>query len=141
MLQSNINICYPPQTSAPHRQMGSAGPQLMFTFENQFFRHQACYGLLPARPGQSCQAIHLGMLVSGCPLTLPQNYVFTTLQYWRSVLGHSVCDWVQIQSLYKCPHTPRIKPWNEEASNNHNSFKFLYQVAFFIFEYLFGILR
>jgi hypothetical protein len=28
-----------------------AGPQLMFTFNNRFFRNQACYSLLPARPG------------------------------------------------------------------------------------------
>ncbi len=28
----------------------SAGPQLVFTFNNRFFRHQARYSLLPARP-------------------------------------------------------------------------------------------
>ncbi len=28
-----------------------AGPQLMFTLNNRFFRHQACYSLLPAKPG------------------------------------------------------------------------------------------
>jgi hypothetical protein len=124
--------------------MGSAGPQLMFTFGNRFFCHQGCYGLLPASPGyMSCQAKRLGMLISGCPLTLPQNYVFITLQYWRSVFGHSVCDWDQIQNLYyKCLHTIRIKPRNEEASNNHNGFKFRYQVSFLcFFGYLFGILR
>jgi hypothetical protein len=28
-----------------------AGPQLVFTLKNRFFRHQACYSLLPAKPG------------------------------------------------------------------------------------------
>ncbi len=28
-----------------------AGPQLAFTLNNRFFRHQACYSLLPAKPG------------------------------------------------------------------------------------------
>jgi hypothetical protein len=28
-----------------------AGPQLLFTLNNWFFRHQACYSLLPAKPG------------------------------------------------------------------------------------------
>jgi hypothetical protein len=28
-----------------------AGAQLVFTLNNQFFRHQACYSLLSARPG------------------------------------------------------------------------------------------
>jgi hypothetical protein len=27
------------------------GPQLVFTLDNRFFRHQACYSLLPAKPG------------------------------------------------------------------------------------------
>jgi hypothetical protein len=74
------------------------------------------------------------MLVGGCPPDLPQKYVFITVQYWRSVFGHSLCDWDQIQNLYyKCLHTIRIEPRNEEASNNHNGFKFLYKVAFLYF--------
>jgi hypothetical protein len=28
-----------------------AGLQLVFTLNNRFFRHQACYSLLPAKPG------------------------------------------------------------------------------------------
>ncbi len=28
-----------------------AGPQLVFTLNNRFFRHQACYSLLSAKPG------------------------------------------------------------------------------------------
>ncbi len=47
-----------------------AGPQLVFTFENWFFRHRVCYeyNRLPARPGyMSCQAKILGLLVSGQP--------------------------------------------------------------------------
>jgi hypothetical protein len=28
-----------------------AGPRLVFTLNNWFFRHQACYSLLPAKPG------------------------------------------------------------------------------------------
>jgi hypothetical protein len=28
-----------------------ARPQLVFTLNNRFFRHQACYSLLPAKPG------------------------------------------------------------------------------------------
>ncbi len=28
-----------------------AGPQLLFALNNRFFRHQACYSLLPAKPG------------------------------------------------------------------------------------------
>jgi hypothetical protein len=28
-----------------------AGSQLVFTLNNRFFRHQACYSLLPAKPG------------------------------------------------------------------------------------------
>ncbi len=28
-----------------------AGPQLVFTLNNRFFRHQACYSLLPGKPG------------------------------------------------------------------------------------------
>jgi hypothetical protein len=28
-----------------------AGPQLVFTLNIRFFRHQACYSLLPAKPG------------------------------------------------------------------------------------------
>jgi hypothetical protein len=28
-----------------------ASPQLLFTLNNRFFRHQACYSLLPAKPG------------------------------------------------------------------------------------------
>ncbi len=38
-----------------------AGPQLVFTFDNRFFRH-LCYSLLPARSGyMSCQAKRLYM--------------------------------------------------------------------------------
>ena len=37
-----------------------AGPQLVFTLNNRFFRHQACYSLLPAKPGeQADRAISL----------------------------------------------------------------------------------
>jgi hypothetical protein len=28
-----------------------AGPQVVFTLNNRFFRHQAFYSLLPAKPG------------------------------------------------------------------------------------------
>jgi hypothetical protein len=28
-----------------------AGPQLVFTLNNRYFRRQACYSLLPAKPG------------------------------------------------------------------------------------------
>ncbi len=43
-----------------------AGPQLVFTVDNRFFHHQACYSLL-ASPGHhmACQAKSLCMLVSG----------------------------------------------------------------------------
>jgi len=42
-----------------------AGPQLVLTFDNRFIRHQACYSLLPARPGyMSWKAKRLGVLVS-----------------------------------------------------------------------------
>jgi hypothetical protein len=37
-----------------------AGPQLVFTLNNRFFRHQACYSLLPAKPGgQADRAVSL----------------------------------------------------------------------------------
>ncbi len=52
-LQSVINICYPPPSfSFPLiNEDLQAGPQLVFTLNNRFFHHQACYSLLPARPG------------------------------------------------------------------------------------------
>ncbi len=31
--------------------------QLVFTFNNQFFCHQACYSLLPARPGGQAERV------------------------------------------------------------------------------------
>ncbi len=37
-----------------------AGPQLVFTLNNRFFRHQGCYSLLPAKPGgQAVRVISL----------------------------------------------------------------------------------
>jgi hypothetical protein len=33
------------------------GPQLVFTLNNRFFRHQACYSLLPAKPGGQADRI------------------------------------------------------------------------------------
>ena len=45
-------MLYHPSFSSP---LGNedlpAGPQLVFTLNNRFFRHQACYSLLPAKPG------------------------------------------------------------------------------------------
>ncbi len=34
-----------------------AGPQLLFTLNNWFFRHQACYSLLPAKPGGQADCV------------------------------------------------------------------------------------
>jgi hypothetical protein len=34
-----------------------AGPQLVFTLNNRFFRHQSCYSLLPAKPGGQADRI------------------------------------------------------------------------------------
>jgi hypothetical protein len=86
-----------------------AGPQLVFIFDNQFFRHQACYSLLPARPDFiSWQAKRLGMLVSGFgALVLCCMYLhigrrskktnkielFATVPiYSMSFLSHTVCE-------------------------------------------------
>ncbi len=41
-----------PSFSSPLRNEDlPAGPQLVFTLNNRFFRHQACYSLLPAKTG------------------------------------------------------------------------------------------
>jgi hypothetical protein len=34
-----------------------AGPELVFTLNNRFFRHQACYSLLPAKPGRQADRV------------------------------------------------------------------------------------
>ncbi len=34
-----------------------AGPQLVFTLNSRFFRHYACYSLLPARPGGQADCV------------------------------------------------------------------------------------
>jgi hypothetical protein len=34
-----------------------AGPQLVFTLNNRFFRHQACYSLLPAKTGEQADRV------------------------------------------------------------------------------------
>jgi hypothetical protein len=34
-----------------------AGPQLVFTLNNRFFRHQAGYSLLPAKPGGQADCV------------------------------------------------------------------------------------
>jgi hypothetical protein len=34
-----------------------AGPHLVFTLTNRFFRHQACYSLLPAKPGGQADSV------------------------------------------------------------------------------------
>jgi hypothetical protein len=66
-LQSDKNICYPPPvffSSLINEDLPGLAAAV-FTFDNLFFRHQACCSLLPARLGYKlCQAKHLGMLVS-----------------------------------------------------------------------------
>jgi hypothetical protein len=56
-----------------------AGPQLVFTLNSQFFRHQACYSLLSAKPGgQADRVVSLSKYkVVGC---YPQNREYI---YWR----------------------------------------------------------
>ncbi len=44
-------LFYPPFSPPLINEDLPAGPQLVFTLNNRFFRHQACYSLLPAKPG------------------------------------------------------------------------------------------
>ncbi len=44
-------LSQPPFSSPLINEDLPAGPQLVFTLNNRFFRHQACYSLLPAKPG------------------------------------------------------------------------------------------
>jgi hypothetical protein len=49
---------FPPAFSSPLINKDLlAGPQHVFTLNNRFFRHQACYSLLPARPGGQADRI------------------------------------------------------------------------------------
>jgi hypothetical protein len=49
---SHKHMLSQPSFSSPLRNEDlPAKPQLVFTLNNRFFRHQACYSLLPAKPG------------------------------------------------------------------------------------------
>jgi hypothetical protein len=49
---SHIHMLSQPSFSSPLiNEDLPARPQLVFTLNNRFFRHQACYSLLPAKPG------------------------------------------------------------------------------------------
>jgi len=65
-----------------------AGPQLVFTLNNRFFRHQACYSLLPAKPGgQADRVISLCKYkVVGCHHG-SENTQVATAGRSRTVLG------------------------------------------------------
>ncbi len=52
-----------------------AGPQLVFTLNNRFFRHHACYSLLPAKPGRQADRV-----ISLC------KYKVVALTVWAKVV-------------------------------------------------------
>ena len=58
-----------------------AGPQLVFTLNNRFFRHQACYSLLPAKPGGQADRV-----VSLC------KYKVVGVPYCASSISNKVCN-------------------------------------------------
>ncbi len=91
-----------------------AGPQLVFTFDNRFFRHQACYAynLLPARPGyMSYQAKHLGMLVSGQPHSDSFGNVLNRLAFAHWPLPSSMV-W-NVRAFYFRNNVSRLK-WTQK---------------------------
>jgi hypothetical protein len=60
-----------------------AGPQLVFTLNNRFFRHQARYSLLPAKPGGQADRV-----ISLCKYKVVDPHTQVTallLPMWRTV--------------------------------------------------------
>ncbi len=51
-----------------------AGPQLVVTLNNRFFRHQACYSLLPAKPGGQADRV-----VSLCKYKVVGQYYYIVI--------------------------------------------------------------
>jgi hypothetical protein len=51
-----------------------AGPQLVFTLNNRFFRHQACYSMLPAKQGGQADRV-----VSLCKYKVIEQEFFLSL--------------------------------------------------------------
>ncbi len=80
-----------------------AGPQLVFTLNNRFFRHQACYSLLPAKPGGQADGVislcKYKVIVCDRPMDKVTIYVQTPnpkfCLYW-SLIGF--IDWRYSQS-------------------------------------------
>ncbi len=59
-----------------------AGPQLVFTLNNRFFRHQACYSLLPVKTGGQadrvislCKYRVVALHIQDCPLPSPTRFL------------------------------------------------------------------
>jgi hypothetical protein len=98
---SVINICYPhPSFSSPLKNEDlPAGLQLVFTLNNRFFRHQACYSLLPAKPGGQADRV-----VSLCKYKVVALYTKPTavmslyakqtagMSYAKQKTGMSLCS-------------------------------------------------
>jgi hypothetical protein len=70
------SMLFPPTFSSPLiNEDLRVRPQLAFTLDNRFFRHQACYSLLPAMPGyMSCQAKRLGTVCWSVETTLRKHF-------------------------------------------------------------------
>ncbi len=81
-----------------------AGPQLVFTLKNRFFRHQACYSLLPAKPGGQADRV-----ISLCKYkVVGRNYIFVLLPLYCTFsltsfpLPPSQCTLYCIQTVCDC---------------------------------------
>ncbi len=92
-----INICYPqPSFSSPLiNEDLPAGPQLVFTLNNRFFRHQACHSLLPAKLGGQADRV-----ISLCKYKVVEY----TLHPSRNNAYRRIA---KVHSLYVIPPSPK----------------------------------
>jgi hypothetical protein len=79
-----------------------AGPQLVFTLNNRFFRHQACYSLLPAKPGgQEDRVISLCKYkVVGAGEVGGRPSPFITFTITSKVAVYAPAEWVDTLALF-----------------------------------------
>jgi hypothetical protein len=73
-------LSHPSFSSALINEDLPAGPQRVFTLNNRFFRHQACYSLLPAKPGGQADRVVSLCKYKVVVLALLKRWEKTTLQ-------------------------------------------------------------
>jgi hypothetical protein len=93
-----------------------AGLKLVFTLNNRFFRHQACYSLLPARPGGQADrviSLYKYKVVGTVAVTQTREYidwrwplscVHSIIMVFSAQLAEGGGSWPLLSFYCICPH-------------------------------------